>query len=264
MDDKELIEKITREVLEKLKNADKPAAETSDNGGGAPDNDVLIPQDLAKYIDHTLLKADATSVQIDKLCSEAREYNFHSVCVNTAWTARCAKNLRGSGVKVCVVVGFPLGAMSGRSKGFEARHAIEEGADEIDMVMNIGALKERDLKTVEDDIKWVVRACGQRALLKVIIETALLTDEEKVLACEIVKKSGADYVKTSTGFSTGGATVKDVALMRRTVGPDMGVKAAGGVRTFDDAVAMIKAGATRLGTSGGVKIVKGEEITSGY
>ncbi len=269
MDDKELIEKITREVLEKLKSDENrtsggivsstPPVESSGSG-----NEVLIPSDVAKYIDHTLLKADATGTQIDDLCSEAKEYQFHSVCVNTTWTARCAKNLRGSGVKVCVVVGFPLGAMSGRSKGFEARHAIEEGADEIDMVMNIGALKERNLKMVEEDIMWVLRACGQRALLKVIIETALLTDEEKVLACEIVKKAGADYVKTSTGFSTGGATVNDVALMRRTVGSEMGVKAAGGVRTFDDAVAMIKAGATRLGTSGGVKIVKGEEITSGY
>lgn len=265
MNDKELIEKITREVLEKLKSEnteEKQNTPAEINNSG--DSGILVPADIAGYIDHTLLKADAVSSQIDTLCSEAKEYNFHSVCVNTCWTSRCAKNLRGSGVKVCVVVGFPLGAMSGRSKGFEARHAIEEGADEIDMVMNIGALKERDLKTVEEDIKWVVRACGQRALLKVIIETALLTDEEKVLACEIAKRAGADYVKTSTGFSTGGATVKDVALMRRTVGPKTGVKAAGGVRTFDDAVAMIKAGATRLGTSGGVKIVKGEEITSGY
>ncbi len=269
MDDKALIDKITREVLEQLKIRSENTGETEKSNSlqessSAGNASVLIPADVAGYIDHTLLKADATGSQIDTLCSEAKEYHFHSVCVNTTWTARCAKNLRGSNVKVCVVVGFPLGAMSGRSKGFEARHAIEEGADEIDMVMNIGALKERDLKAVEDDIKWVVRACGQRALLKVIIETALLTDEEKVLACEIVKKSGADYVKTSTGFSTGGATVKDVALMRRTVGPKMGVKAAGGVRTFADAVAMIEAGATRLGTSGGVKIIKGEEITSGY
>ena len=269
MNDKELIDKITREVMEHLKSdapegAAVPKAEPSQTAAVQKGSAVLIPSDVAKYIDHTLLKADATSSQIDSLCNEAREYQFHSVCVNTTWTLRCAKNLRGSGVKVCVVVGFPLGAMSGRSKGFEARHAIEEGADEIDMVMNIGALKERDLKTVEEDIKWVLRACGQRALSKVIIETALLTDEEKVLACEIVKKVGADYVKTSTGFSTGGATVQDVALMRRTVGPKMGVKAAGGVRTFADALAMINAGATRLGTSGGVKIVKGEEITSGY
>ncbi len=269
MDEKALIEKITREVMAQLKDSAEGTVETPqpaslETVSSENNNKVLVPADVAKYIDHTLLKADATGPQIDKLCSEAREYQFHSVCVNTTWTTRCAKNLRGSGVKVCVVVGFPLGAMSGRSKGFEARHAIEEGADEVDMVMNIGALKERDLKTVEEDIKWVVRACGQRALLKVIIETALLTDEEKVLACEIVKKAGADYVKTSTGFSTGGATVKDVMLMRRTVGPKMGVKAAGGVRTFADAVAMIEAGATRLGTSGGVKIVKGEEITSGY
>ena len=228
------------------------------------ETEALVPADIAKFIDHTLLKADATSAQIDTLCSEAINYKFHSVCVNTGWTMRCAKNLRGSDVKVCVVVGFPLGAMSGRSKGCEARNAIEEGADEVDMVMNIGALKEGDLKTVEEDIKCVKRECGQRTLLKVIIETALLANEEKVIACEIVKKSEADYVKTSTGFSTGGATVKDVALMRRTVGPKMGVKAAGGIRTFDDAVAMINAGATRLGTSGGVKIIKGKEITSGY
>jgi len=270
MNEKELIDKITSEVLEKMRET-----ETSASGTVGPsavslpkttpvETEVLVPADIAKFIDHTLLKADATSAQIDTLCSEAISYKFHSVCVNTGWTMRCAKNLRGSGVKVCVVVGFPLGAMSGRSKGFEARHAIEEGADEVDMVMNIGALKERDLKTVEEDIRWVRRVCGQRTLLKVIIETALLTDEEKVIACEIVKKAEADYVKTSTGFSTGGATVKDVALMRRTVGPKMGVKAAGGVRTFEDAVAMINAGATRLGTSGGVKIIKGKEITSGY
>ncbi len=220
--------------------------------------------DLAVYIDHTLLKADAVSSQIDNLCSEAKQYNFHSVCVNTCWTGRCAENLKESGVKVCVVVGFPLGAMSTESKACEAANAVKEGADEIDMVMNIGALKERNLETVEDDIKQVAAVCRGKALLKVIIETALLTDEEKVIACEIAKKAGADFVKTSTGFSTGGATVEDVALMRKTVGPDIGVKAAGGVRTFEDALAMIEAGATRLGTSGGVKIVTGGEITSGY
>ncbi len=264
MDDKELIDKITREIVEKLK--DEGATASAPQSAAAPSGSskVLIPSDIAKYIDHTLLKADATAEQIDKLCAEAKQYNFCSVCVNTTWVARCAKNLQGTDVKVCCVVGFPLGAMSSRAKNFETRHAIEDGATEIDMVMNIGAMKDRDLKLVEEDIKWVRRACGQRALLKVIIETALLTTEEIVLASEITKKAGADFVKTSTGFSTHGATPEHVALMRRTVGPDMGVKAAGGVRTFDDAVAMINAGATRLGTSGGVKIVQGQTIESGY
>jgi len=270
MDEKDLIERITREIVEKLKNEEKisrgAADDTASEKPVQPDNSdpVLIPSDVAKYIDHTLLKPEAKAEDIDKLCSEAKEYKFHSVCVNTTWASRCARNLQGTGVKVCCVVGFPLGAMSSRAKNFETRHAIEEGANEIDMVMNVGALKSGDLKTVEDDIRWVKRACGQRVLLKVIIETALLTDDEIVIASEIVKKSEADFVKTSTGFSTGGATVSNVALMRRTVGPDLGVKAAGGVRTFEDAVAMIKAGATRLGTSGGVKIVKGEKIESGY
>lgn len=227
-------------------------------------NSVLSPSDIARYIDHTLLKPEATGDQIDTLCSEANENKFYSVCVNTTWVSRCAKNLRESGVKVCAVVGFPLGAMSSSAKEFEARHAVEEGAAEIDMVMNIGSLKSRDLNLVEEDIRRVRRACGQGVILKVIIETALLTDEEIVLASEIVKKADADFVKTSTGFSTHGATVEHIALMRRTVGPKFGVKAAGGVRTFDDAVAMINAGATRLGTSGGIKIIKGETIESGY
>ncbi|MBN2049575.1 MAG: deoxyribose-phosphate aldolase [Spirochaetales bacterium] len=224
----------------------------------------MVPSDIASYIDHTLLKAEATAEQIDKLCDEAAAYHFASVCVNTSWTARCAKRLRGTGVKVAVVVGFPLGAMSGRSKGFEARHAIEEGAGEIDMVINIGALKSGDLKTVEEDIKHVVRVCGRNVVLKVIIETALLTDEEKVTACRIAKDAGADFVKTSTGFSSAGAKAEDVALMRRVVGPKMGVKAAGGVRSFQDAVAMINAGANRLGTSSGVAIVTGSASSAAY
>lgn len=263
MDDKQLIETITREVIEKLKmeNLSQTAESTASQ---AASNDVILPSELAKYIDHTLLKPEATAVQIDKLCSEAKEHGFCSVCVNTTWVARCAKNLRGTGVKVCCVVGFPLGAMSSRAKNFETRHAIEEGASEIDMVINIGALKDRNLKLVEDDIKWVKRACGQRTLLKVIIETALLSTEEIVAVSEIVKNSGADFIKTSTGFSTHGAKPEHVALMRKVVGPNLGVKAAGGVRTFDDAIEMIKAGATRLGTSGGVKIIQGETIQSGY
>ncbi|MEW5814522.1 MAG: deoxyribose-phosphate aldolase [Spirochaetota bacterium] len=223
-----------------------------------------MPSDIAPYIDHTLLKAEATQAQLDKLCDEAVKYHFCSVCVNSVWVAYCARRLRGTGVKVCTVVGFPLGAMAGRSKGFEARHAIEEGATEIDMVMNIGALKSGNLKLVEDDIKWVLRSCRQNITTKVIIETALLTDEEKVIACQIVKNSEADFVKTSTGFSTHGAKAEDVALMRRTVGPKMGVKAAGGIRSFEDAKKMIEAGATRLGTSSGVAIVTGETSKTNY
>ncbi len=266
MDEKELIERITKEIVEKLKeqNVINSVAVPVNADIATSSNSVLIPSDVAKYIDHTLLKPEATASEIDNLCSEAAENKFYSVCVNTTWVERCAKILRGTGVKVCAVVGFPLGAMSSRAKGFETRHAIEDGASEIDMVMNIGALKSRDLNLVENDIRMVRRACGQRIVLKVIIETALLTDEEIVLASEIVKKAEADFVKTSTGFSTNGATVQHIALMRRTVGPKMGVKAAGGVRTFEDAVAMINAGATRLGTSGGIKIIKGKTIDSGY
>lgn len=264
MNEKDLINKITAEVVSQLKEtaADKTGA--AQNAGGTDRKTTILPEDLPRYIDHTLLKPEATAEQIDKLCAEAAEYKFYSVCVNTTWAERCAKNLRGTAVKVCVVVGFPLGAMSSRSKGFETRHAVEDGASEIDMVMNIGALKSGDYALVEEDIRSVLRACGQRAKLKVIIETALLTREEIILASQIVKKAGAHFVKTSTGFSTHGAKVEDVALMRQTVGPDMGVKAAGGVRTFEDAVAMIGAGANRLGTSGGIKIISGQTIESGY
>jgi deoxyribose-phosphate aldolase len=219
---------------------------------------------IARYIDHTLLKPDASREQVDKLCAEAVEYGFYSVCVNASWTAYCARKLRGTPVKVCTVVGFPLGAMDSRSKGFETRNAVENGAAEIDMVMNIGALKTGDLKTVEEDIRWVLRACRSTTVLKVIIETALLTDEEKVLACQIAKRAGAHFVKTSTGFSSAGATVQDVALMRRTVGLELGVKAAGGIRSTEDALAMIQAGASRLGTSSSVAIVTGAKSQSKY
>jgi len=258
MSDSELIKRITEEVVRKLKE------EESQKAGYTEGARVMMPEDLAKYIDHTLLKPEATLEQINRLCDEAVKYKFASVCVNTTWTAQCAKRLRGTGVKVAVVVGFPLGAMSGRSKGFEARHAIEEGANEIDMVINIGALKSRHLNLVEEDIRHVLRVCGRNVILKVIIETALLTGEEKVLACQIAQKAGAHFVKTSTGFSTGGATVEDVSLMRKTVGPKMGLKAAGGIRSYDDAIAMIKAGATRLGTSSGVAIVSGTSGGSAY
>lgn len=210
---------------------------------------------LNKYIDHTLLKADATTAQIKELCAEARQYDFASVCVNSCHVPLAAKELEGSEVKVCCVVGFPLGACLTGAKAFEAALAVERGAREVDMVINIGAAKEGNWELVEQDIREVAEACHPGAILKVIIETCLLTDEEKKEACLCAKRAGADFVKTSTGFSTGGATPQDVALMRKAVGPDMGVKAAGGVRCKEDAQKMIDAGATRLGTSAGVKLM---------
>jgi deoxyribose-phosphate aldolase len=220
----------------------------------------VIPQDLnlAGMIDHTLLKPDATQDQIAQLCFEARKYGFASVCVNPTWVALCAELLKGSAVKVCTVIGFPLGATSPEVKAFETQNALEHGAQEIDMVINIGALKARDLDLVAQDIRGVVATAHPRgALVKVILEAVFLTDEEKTIACLLSKEAGADFVKTSTGFASGGATVHDVELMRRAVGPDMGVKAAGGVRTYEDAENMIKAGATRIGASAGVKIIQG-------
>ncbi len=219
-----------------------------------------IPKDLelAKMIDHTLLKPDATPDQIAQLCFEARKYSFASVCVNPVWVSLCAQLLKGSPVKVCSVIGFPLGATASEVKIYETQNAIDHGASEIDMVINVGALKARDLELVAKDIHGVVNvAHSQGAIVKVILETVLLTDEEKTIACMISKEVGADFVKTSTGFASGGATVHDVALMRRVVGPEMGVKAAGGVRTYEDAENMIKAGATRIGASAGVKIIQG-------
>ncbi len=219
-----------------------------------------IPDDvkLAGMIDHTLLKPDATPDQIAQLCFEARKYNFASVCVNPAWVSLCAQLLKGSQAKVCTVIGFPLGASAPEVKVFETQTAIDQGATEIDMVINIGALKARDLELVAKDIRGVVQTAHARGyIVKVILETTLLTDEEKTIACLISKEAGADFVKTSTGFAGGGATVHDVELMRRVVGPDMGVKASGGVRTYEDAESMIKAGATRIGASAGVKIVQG-------
>jgi len=220
----------------------------------------VIPQDLnlAKMIDHTLLKPDATQEQIAQLCFEARKYGFASVCINPTWVELCAKLLEGSPVKVCTVIGFPLGATSAEVKAFETQVALDHGATEIDMVINVGALKARDLELVAKDILGVVTAAhARKSIVKVIIEAILLTDEEKTIACLLAKEAGADYVKTSTGFASGGATVHDVALMRRVVGPEMGVKAAGGVRTYEDAENMIKAGATRIGASAGVKIIQG-------
>lgn len=210
---------------------------------------------LSSYIDSTILKADATPEQITALCNEARQYKFKSVCVNSCWARLCAELLRGSDVQVCCVVGFPLGAMVPEAKAFEAEVAIENGATEIDMVINVGALKAKDYRMVAKDLNCVVETVHERgAKLKVIIETCLLTREEKVIACLLCKNAEVDYVKTSTGFSTAGATVEDVELMRKVVGPEMGIKAAGGIRSKEDAEKMIAAGATRIGTSSGAKI----------
>ena len=221
---------------------------------------------VASMIDHTLLKPDASRAEIEKLCREAAEFHFATVCVNPAWVAFAAGRLRGSGVGVCSVVGFPLGATTADVKNYETRRAIFDGATEIDMVINIGALKSADLRTVERDIEAVVEPCHQAGVIsKVIIEAALLTDEEKITACTLSKAAGADFVKTSTGFASGGATAADVALMRRVVGADMGVKAAGGVRDLEGLKAMVAAGATRVGASAGVKIVqesKGQKAAS--
>lgn len=208
-----------------------------------------------KFIDHTLLKPNATYSQIENLCKEAKTYDFASVCVNPSWVKTCSNLLKDSNVKVCTVIGFPLGATSTKSKVYEAACSIDDGADEIDMVINIGKLKDEDYQYVENEIKELRKACKDK-ILKVIIETCLLSDQEKVKACLLAKEAKADFVKTSTGFSTGGATVDDVKLMRHTVGKDMGVKASGGVRTKEDMMKMIEAGATRIGTSNGVALVK--------
>jgi deoxyribose-phosphate aldolase len=215
------------------------------------------PADVASMIDHTLLRPDATRDNIEELCREAAQFRFATVCVNPTWVAACSRLLAGSGVGVCSVVGFPLGATTADVKEYETRRAIFDGAREIDMVINIGALKSGDLRVVERDIEAVTSACREGgSLSKVIIEAALLTDDEKVTACTLAKAACADYVKTSTGFGPGGATAADVALMRRVVGAEMGVKAAGGVRDLDSVRAMIAAGATRVGASAGVKIVQ--------
>lgn len=218
---------------------------------------------LNKYIDHTLLKADASQEQIETLIEEAKKYDFASVCVNPTWVSFAAQALKATDVKVCTVIGFPLGANTPELKAFETSDAIQNGANEVDMVINIGALKSRNFDLVERDIRAVVEA-AKGTLVKVIIETCLLTDDEKVKACQIAQKAGADFVKTSTGFSTGGATVADVALMRKTVGPNMGVKASGGARSYEDALAFIEAGATRIGASSGVAIMEGDVADGDY
>ncbi|MDP4105014.1 MAG: deoxyribose-phosphate aldolase [Bacillota bacterium] len=224
-----------------------------------------MTQNVARMIDHTLLKPDATEAEIVKLVNEAKQYSFASVCINPTWVKTAADLLVDTpNVKVCTVIGFPLGATTTETKVFETKNAIGNGATEVDMVINIGALKDKRDEFVEQDIRAVVEAAKGKALTKVIIETCLLTDEEKIRACELAVKAGTDFVKTSTGFSTGGATVADIQLMRKTVGPDLGVKASGGVRSREDALAMIEAGATRIGASAGIAIVNGETSTANY
>ena len=273
LDREVLIELITKEVLStlagQLDRCDTPEGVRQSVINGADrvafhGDASQVPLDLARYIDHTALKPETTADAIDQLCAEADQYQFASVCVNPTWVKRCASNLRGSGVKVCTVIGFPLGANTAEIKAMEARRAIRDGAREVDMVINVGALKSGDHQTVLTDIEKVVDSAHEAGVIvKVILETALLTDEEKVIASSLAKRAKADFVKTSTGFGGGGATVYDVALMRETVGPDMGVKASGGVRTKSEVEDMIAAGATRIGASAGVQIVSGDQGDSG-
>ncbi len=277
------VDQITRAILQALTKYSLPASGVAEDAGcaecyicaqkcpekvrqiigagatrvSASSGVTTVPQDIARLIDHTLLKPDATSGEIEKLCREAKEYHFAAVCVNPPFVKQCADFLRGTDVAIAAVVGFPLGAHTTSAKVFEAQQAIADGASEIDMVINIGALKAKEDQRVRDDIRAVVDAAHrQGAIVKVIIEAALLTEEEKVRACQFAKEAGADFVKTSTGFGPGGATVHDVELMRRAVGGELGVKAAGGIRNLEQAEAMIKAGATRIGASAGVKIVQ--------
>jgi len=261
MEHNEMIDKITKEVMARLNEKMKEQDNKSELSKNAKQMTAL---ELAGYIDHTLLKPEAVKSQFEKLCDEARTYKFKSVCVNSSWVPFVAKKLRGSGILICSVIGFPLGEMDSRSKAFEARTAISNGANEIDMVINVGALKSRELKLVEEDIRTIKRACRSNTVLKVIIETGLLTEEEKILACEISKKADANFVKTCTGFSGHGATVQDVALMRRIVGTKMGVKASGGIKNYEQAIALINAGANRLGCGASVAIVTGATSQEKY
>ena len=267
IDRSELIEVVTRQVLATLAGQSEQglehASEVVANGAerlGYCGNGADVPSGLAQYIDHTLLRPDASPTDIDDLCDEAARYHFAAVCLNPTWVSRAARRLRGSGVTVASVVGFPLGANTPEIKAMETRRALRDGAREIDMVINIGALKGGDHDQVQRDIAGVSDACREvGALNKVIIENAYLTDEEKVIACRLAVAGRAHYVKTSTGFGPGGATAFDVALMREVVGPKIGVKAAGGIHTASEVREMITAGATRIGASAGIKIVSGEE-----
>ena len=272
IDREQLIEVVTRQELAAL--AGRAEAEGLDEAQQVVANGAArlgysgpaagVPQNLARFIDHTLLRPTATAADIDRLCDEAVEHRFAAVCINPCWVARAARRLRGSAVTVASVVGFPLGASSPEIKAMEARRALRDGAREIDMVINIGALKSGDHELVRRDIAGVSDACREvGARNKVIIEAAYLTDEEKVVACRLAQAARAHFVKTSTGFGPGGATVFDVALMREVVGEKMGVKAAGGIHTAAEVREMITAGATRIGASAGVRIVSGEEGESG-
>lgn len=215
----------------------------------------MTKNELARMIDHTVLKADTKEEKIEEICKEALQYNFASVCINPCNIESAAKLLKGSEVKVCTVIGFPLGANTTAAKAFETKDAIEKGASEVDMVINIGKIRDKDYDYVKKDIEAVVKEAKGKALTKVIIETCLLTDEEKIMACKLAKEAGADFVKTSTGFSTGGATVADIKIMREAVGENLGVKASGGVRTYEDSIAIINAGATRIGASASIDII---------
>ncbi|MEG0855455.1 MAG: deoxyribose-phosphate aldolase [Terrisporobacter sp.] len=224
-----------------------------------------MKQNIANMIDHTVLKAFSTKEDVIKVCKEAKEYGFFSVCINPTHIELAKKELEGSNVKVCTVIGFPLGANTSEVKAFETKDAIKKGAHEVDMVINIGALKDKNYELVYEDIKAVVDAANKQALVKVIIETCYLTDEEKKIACELSVKAGTDYVKTSTGFATGGSTPEDIKLMRNVVGANIGVKASGGVRTTDDAIKVMEAGASRIGASASISIATGEKTdTVGY
>lgn len=268
----QLIEKVTDELMKEFKNTRDaaPAGSSAEADVGIPQASHVLQvsrapqapqatcssQELACFIDHTLLKPDATHEQIVKLCEEAKEYGFASVCVNPTNVSLASNLLRGTPVKVCTVVGFPLGANTSVTKAIETRDAIVNGASEVDMVINVGALKSGDHNQVMTDIEAVVDAAHGKALVKVILETALLTDEEKVKGCLLAKLAGADFVKTSTGFGPAGAAAEDIRLMRKAVGPEMGVKASGGIRDYESMLQMIQAGATRIGASAGVKIIK--------
>jgi len=244
----EIVKKVTQEII-------------ANYGGGVTYSASadFAPASLAAYIDHTLLKPESSIEEVRKICDEAKKHKFASVCVNPSYIRFVASQLEGSGVTPCCVIGFPFGTHTPEAKKFEAQEAIQNGAKELDMVINIGAVKSNDWQLVKRDIQAVVEAAKGKAGVKVIIETALLTDEEKVKACAVSKIAGADFVKTCTGFAGGGATVEDIELMRKTVGPEMGVKASGGVRTYETAVKMIKAGANRLGATAGIAIISGPE-----
>ena len=254
MDQDQLIERIAEEVIRRLQAVPGPSGRSGS----------ISHAEMARYIDHTLLKPESTCAQYDQVVRECKQYNFKSLCVNSNWVSYVARQLQGTDIAVCAVVGFPLGAATSRTKAFEARESIADGASEVDMVINVGALRSGHYDMVEEDIRAVRRATREGTVLKVILETCMLSQEEKIIACELARKAEADFVKTSTGFSSGGATIEDVRLMRQTVGADMGVKASGGIRTWDAAVLMIEAGANRLGIGSSIKVMTGGTAEGNY